>query len=146
MTSRLRLKTRALTPIVILLNVCGNFFLSMGLKHDAAALGASPLDYIRVLLNPWVTGGVCLLILWLFSRMTLLSWADLSYVLPVTAVGYVLTAIVGWGFLGEHISAGRWAGTLLIVAGTALVGSTAVRTTGAPQARREEPAPVEELR
>lgn len=143
MTSRLRLKTRALTPIVILLNVFGNFFLSMGLKHDTSALGASPLDYLRVLLNPWVTGGVCLLILWLFSRMTLLSWADLSYVLPVTAVGYVLTAIVGWAFLGEHISAGRWAGTLLIVAGTALVGSTAVRTT---EPHREESATVEELR
>lgn len=75
MTSRLRLKTRVLTPIVILLNVFGNFLLSMGLKHDSASLGGSPLDYIRVLLNPWVTGGVCLLILWLFSRMALLSWA-----------------------------------------------------------------------
>ncbi len=29
--------------------------------------------------------------------MALLSWADLSYVLPVTSIGYVLVALVGQG-------------------------------------------------
>jgi uncharacterized membrane protein len=127
-TAHLRLKTRILTAIVIAANVLGNFFMSWGLKNRGALLGESALEYLRVFLNPWVSAGVCLLILWLLSRMTLLSWADLSYVLPVTSIGYVLTAVVGWLFLGEHISAGRWAGTLLIMAGTALVGSTSVRT------------------
>ena len=79
--------------------------------------------------NPWVALGILLLICWLLSRMTLLSWADLSFVLPVTSLGYVLTAGMGQFFLGEHISWQRWMGTLLIVAGTALVGSTAPRTT-----------------
>ena len=27
--------------------------------------------------------------------MTLMSWADLSYILPITAIGYVLSAIAG---------------------------------------------------
>ena len=45
-----------------------------------------------------------LLILWLLSRMTLLSWADLSYVLPVTSIGYVLVALAGELFLHEAIS------------------------------------------
>jgi drug/metabolite transporter (DMT)-like permease len=70
--------------------------------------------------------------------MALLSWADLSFVLPVTSIGYVLTAIVGWTLLGEHIGPGRWAGTLLIMGGTALVGSTEVRTTE----RKGEPVSV----
>jgi hypothetical protein len=56
------------------------------------------------------------------SRMTLLSWADLSYVLPVTSVGYVLVAFVGRWLLDERITSKRWAGILLIVAGVALVG------------------------
>jgi uncharacterized membrane protein len=129
-TPDLRLKTRILTAVVIVANVLGNFFMSWGVRHRGAALGASALEYLLVFLNPWVAGGVCLLILWLLARMTLLSWADLSYVLPVTSIGYVLTAIMGWAFLGEHISAARWAGTLFIVAGTALVGLTAVRTVG----------------
>jgi drug/metabolite transporter (DMT)-like permease len=54
--------------------------------------------------------------------MALLSWADLSYVLPVTALGYVANALLGRYFLSEQISPQRWAGTLLIVAGTTLVG------------------------
>jgi uncharacterized membrane protein len=130
-SQHLRLKTRVLTAIVVLANVFGNFLMSWGLKHRASALGASLLEYLGVLFNPWVAAGVALLIVWLLARMTLLSWADLSYVLPVTSIGYVLNAVMGRVFLDEHISPGRWAGTLLIMAGTALVGSTAVRTSPA---------------
>ena len=58
-----------------------------------------------------------LLIVWMLSHMTLLSWADLSYVLPVTSVGYVLAAVAGRLFLAEQITMARWAGIALIVAG-----------------------------
>ena len=60
--------------------------------------------------------------------MTLMSWADLSYILPVTAVGYVLSAIAARVFLAEQISVLRWSGTLLIVAGIVLVGRTQAET------------------
>jgi drug/metabolite transporter (DMT)-like permease len=43
-------------------------------------------------------------------------------VLPVTSFGYVASALLGRFFLNEHITPHRWAGTLLIVAGTILVG------------------------
>jgi len=62
------------------------------MKHQNAELGLSPWTYIRLIFSPWVMLGTMLLILWLLSRMTLLGmvgWADLSYVLPVTAIGYV---------------------------------------------------------
>ena len=131
---RLRLKTRLLTVIVILSNVLGNFFLSLGLKHGGLSL--SPLGYVEALFRPWVAVGVSLLILWLLSRMTLLSWADLSWVLPVTAVGYVLNAVMGKVFLLEQISWQRWAGTLLIFAGVALVSATPLRTTAEKLAER----------
>lgn len=134
MNDRFHLKTRILTIIVILANVLGNLAMSWGLKRRGTVLGDSALEYISVIFQPWVAIGIGLLILWMLSRMALLSWADLSYVLPVTAIGYVLNAVLGHVFLGEHISGPRWAGTLLIVAGIALVGSTAVRTTGPPPA------------
>jgi uncharacterized membrane protein len=67
--------------------------------------------------------------------MTLLSWADLSYVLPVTSIGYVLNSIIGKYFFDEKISPARWVGTLLIVAGIVLVGTTCPRTT--PERARE---------
>jgi uncharacterized membrane protein len=122
MNSRLRWKTRAFAVIVILSNVFGNLLLTWGLRHGAGELTASPLTFVRAIFNPWVSAGICLLILWLLSKMFLLSWADLSYVLPVTAFGYVLNALLGWLFLGEHVSPVRWGATLLIVAGIILVG------------------------
>ena len=122
--SRLHLKTRLLSVIVILSNVLGNFFLSRGMRG-----GEPPGFFLAVLVNPWVMLGISLLILWMLSRMTLLSWADLTYVLPVTAMGYVLTALMGKVFLGEQVSVGRWAGIALIVAGVSLVGGTPIRTT-----------------
>jgi len=65
---------------------------------------------------------ICLLILWMLSKMFFLSWADLSFVLPVTAFGYVLTTVFSHLFLGEHITTARWAGTFLIATGSVLVG------------------------
>lgn len=108
-------KTRLFTVIVILTNVLGNFALSWGLKRHS-------------LFSPYVLLGVALLIGWLLSRMALLSWADLSYVLPVTSVGYVITVFIGQYFFDERITLARWLGSCLIVGGTVLVGRTYPRT------------------
>lgn len=121
MNSRLRWKTRTFAAIVILTNVLGNLFLKWGMDHTGE-ITTSPLSFLRAIFTPWVTLGICLLILWLLSKMLLLSWADLTYVLPVTAFGYVINAAVGRIFLGENVSPARWVGTLLIMAGVILVG------------------------
>ncbi|MCC6345300.1 MAG: hypothetical protein IT166_24075 [Bryobacterales bacterium] len=114
-------KTAAVTAVVVVSNVAGNLFLSFGMKSPAG------------ILSPWIAAGVLLLVLWTLTRMALLSWADLSFVLPVTAIGYPLSAIAGKLFLAEQITPQRWAGTVLIVAGTVLVGLTM------PAARKERP-------
>jgi uncharacterized membrane protein len=126
---RVNLKTRVLTTFVVLTNVLGNFSMSWGMKHQAVDLGISPLAYIRLIFSPWVLLGTTLLILWLLSRMTLLGWADLSYVLPVTSIGYVITAFLGRYFFNEQISWQRWLGTGLIMIGISLVGFTSANTT-----------------
>jgi uncharacterized membrane protein len=117
-------KARLLTVIVILTNVAGNLLLSMGMK-SASGLA-------QAILSPLVFTGVALLILWTITRVTLLSWADLSYVLPVTAIGYVLSAATGAFILHEYVSPTRWMATLLIVAGTMLAGTTPHKTTAEP--------------
>jgi len=114
-------KTPLFAAIVILSNSLGNFFIARGMKHLDVPDGAY-LRIIRAIFTPWVALGICLLILWLLSRMAFLSWADLTYVMPVTSLGYVANALMGHFFLGEHITPARWAGTLLIVSGTVLVG------------------------
>ena len=125
--ARLRIKTWICAILVVCSNVFGNFFLKLGMPAELP----TPLAYITVLFRPTVALGVGLLILWMLSRMALLSWADLSYVLPVTSVGYVLVAIVGRLLLNEQITSRRSAGILLIMTGVALVGG------GAPQTARE---------
>jgi uncharacterized membrane protein len=131
---RVDFKTKVLTVFVVSTNVLGNFSMSWGMKHQSTDLGLSPLAYIRLIFTPWVLLGTTLLILWLLSRMTLLGWADLSYVLPVTSIGYVLSAVLGKVFFGELVTWQRWLGTGFIVIGIICVGLTAANTT------RQEPA------
>ena len=99
------------------------------MKHSSETVGLNPLGYIRVMLNPAVALGILLLISWLLMRMTLLSWADLSFVLPLTSLGYILAAVLGYAVLHEAITPGHWLGTILIFAGTILVGTTEGKTT-----------------
>src|ERR1700733_10731139 len=131
---RVDLKTRLLTIFVVCTNVLGNFAMSWGMKHQAVDLGLSPLAYIRLIFTPWVLLGTSLLILWLLARMTLLGWADLSYVLPMTSIAYVFSAVLGKVFFGEQVTWQRWLGTAFIVIGIVFVGLTAANTT------KQEPA------
>lgn len=115
----MRLKILALSALVVLLNTAGNFYLGLGMKRAPAGLGP-----VLSLLQPWVLLGIALLVVWTLLRMKLLEWADLSFVLPVTAVGYVLNAAAGAVLLQEHVSPLRWTGTALILAGAILTGLT----------------------
>ena len=130
--TRLRVKTWICVVVVVFSNAFGDFFMKRGLP-DSARL-TTPLDYIAMLFQPWVALGVVLLVLWQLSRMALLSWADLSYVLPVTSVGYVVVALIGKFLLNESITLQRWAGIVLIMAGVALV------SVGSPSTASRHPS------
>ena len=76
---------------------------------------------IFAVLNPWVAIGILLLLAFFASYTTALSWADLTYVLPATSLGYVLLALIAKFALHEHISLLRWLGIALISAGVGFV-------------------------
>lgn len=122
-------KTRLLTAVVIVTNVVGNILLSRGMHHMPDVVGFSPLPYIQAIANPFVAAGVLILIVWMICELALLSMADLSFVLPVTATAYVLIAILAHFFLHERVSLTRWIGIGLVTAGVMLVGETPSRTT-----------------
>jgi drug/metabolite transporter (DMT)-like permease len=107
----------------------GNLSLAWGTKHLSGALSMNVLSYGRALLDPFVALAIAMLILALLVRMALLSLADLSFVLPMTAVGYVISTLLGKVFLHEQVSPERWLGVALIFAGVAIVGSTSEKTT-----------------
>jgi drug/metabolite transporter (DMT)-like permease len=130
------LRTRELTLIVIVTQVIGNVALSRGMHSMGAVVTFSPLPYLRALLNPWVAAGVVILAFWMLCNLTLLSRADLSYVLPVTSISYVLIAIVGHFVLHEHVHVLRWIGIVVVTMGVMVVGKTPTRTT--PDVLEEE--------
>ena len=55
--------------------------------------------------------------------MSALSWADLTYVLPATSLGYVLVALIAHFGFHEEISPTRWLGIALIAAGVGFVAA-----------------------
>jgi len=114
---------------VTLVKPFSNVFLAWGMRQFPEALKVNPELYLRAMIEPLVAIGIAMQILWLLSRMSLLSVADLSFVQPVTSVGYVISTLLGWLVLHEPVSAGRWAGAVLISLGAALVVSTPEKTT-----------------
>ena len=122
-------RTYLLVLLFIGLRGCGNLLLAWGTKHLPAALGAHPTAYLQSMLDPAVAAGIAMLIFSVFTRMALLSIADLSFVLPVTAVGYVLATALGKVFLHEEVTPIRWLAAFFIFAGVAVVGSTPQNTT-----------------
>lgn len=125
-------KTQLLVLIVVVSNVIGNVSLSHGMHQVGRIVSASPLDYVKAFANPWTVIGICILTIWMLSDLALLSRADLSFVLPVTASAYVLVALFGKFLLHDHISWERWMGILLITGGVILAEETPSRTTKAP--------------
>lgn len=126
---QLVLKTVVVSIVVIATNVIGNYALTVGMRQIGVVETWSPVPYIEAFAHPWVAIGVAFMLAWLISRLILLSWADLSYVLPVTAFSYALSALAGAVYLHEKVTKRQWAGVVLITAGVALVAITFPETT-----------------
>jgi drug/metabolite transporter (DMT)-like permease len=114
--------------LTVLLRPFGNLSLAFGMKHFPQVLALDPLPYLRAFANPYVTGGIFMLVLSLLTRMALMSLVDLSVILPLTAIGYILSVMLGSVVLGEHVGLQQWMGTVLVFLGVALVSSTRLRT------------------
>jgi drug/metabolite transporter (DMT)-like permease len=115
-----------LTPqqwmILGLVAVCaplGDTCLSRGMTHLPAITLAHPATLIAAVFTPWIALGIALLIGFFASYLTALSWADLTFVLPATAFGNVIVALLSKFWLHEQISTQRWAGIVLITLGPA---------------------------
>jgi uncharacterized membrane protein len=115
---------------VVAANSAGNFALRVGMRQVGRTVSLSPVPYLTAFLNGWVLAGVCLLIGWLILQLSLLSRADLGYVLPVTAMANTVAALLGAFVLYEPVSPAGWAGIALIAIGACLVGQTESRTDG----------------
>lgn len=117
---------------VVIFGSTGDAFLSRGMRQ-VGAIDVHHLSRVFAAVgNPWIVVGICCLLVFMASYMTALSFADLTYVLPATAISYVNMAAIAHFWLGEHISLVRWTGILLIVIGVGVVAGGPPRTEDQP--------------
>lgn len=112
----------------------GDAMLSEGMKQTGGISLHQLPTLIAALLNPWVVIGIVLLIGFFAAYTNALSWADLTYVLPASSLGYVLLALIAKFVLHEHVSVSRWLGIGLISSGVGFV-ATGPAATSRPQER-----------
>ncbi len=120
---------RWLVLVAVMLGAAlGDALLGTGMKQ----IGPVDLHHLSTLFfalkNPWIIAGILCLLGFMASYMTALSWADLTFVLPATAFGNVVIALLSKFWLHEHISPSRWAGIALIVLGVGFVANGPSRT------------------
>lgn len=121
--------------LVALCAPLGDTCLSRGMTSLPPITLAHPLSLISAVFTPWIGAGIALLIGFFASYLTALSWADLTYVLPATAFGNVIVALLSKFWLHEAISWQRWSGIVLITVGVGFVAHGPSLT--------ERPAPTE---
>jgi drug/metabolite transporter (DMT)-like permease len=92
----------------------------MGEVHDFRP--QSILEFVlRGLRQPWMWVGVSMMALGFFSLLAILSFRDVSFVVPVSALSYAAGAFGAKGFLGERISRSRWMGIAVVCVGVTIV-------------------------
>ena len=110
--------------MVLLATICvsaGETILSVGMKQVEAAGRAGTGFLLEAATNRNVIGGTLLMMLYFGLYAKALGLADISYVLPITALSYLFVALLARFFLHEGVTPTRWAGTLLIFVGVVVV-------------------------
>src|SRR5713101_6551921 len=130
--NRLRVKTLFMICVMVLCATIGDLMLKRGMTQ-IGAVELTPAGILHAFLQTITNGTIWLAILFLLgfmvSNMTVLSWADYSYVMPASAFGYAVVTFMGMTILGEKVTGRRWLGVVLICIGVVLVGRTNPRTT-----------------
>ncbi len=111
--------------IVVIAGTGGELCVTRAMKRVGEVKDFSPRNLLRVVLRAfrvgWMWLGLSLMTTAFLALLALLSWENVSFVVPATALSYAVGALGAKFLLGERISAKRWAGVLLVCLGVALV-------------------------
>ena len=134
---KLRLKTLVMVFAMMVCATTGDSLLKRGMTQ----IGPVTLNHAGLFQAFWsamtsatIWLAILFLIGFMLSNMTVLSWADYSYVMPASAIGYAAVTFVGMALLGETVSLRRWIGVALICVGVFLVGQTKPSTAAVAEA------------
>jgi drug/metabolite transporter (DMT)-like permease len=130
----LHLKTFLMILVMVIAGPLGNALLSKGMKHAGKLVIWPPSDALHTAFRIFGTGtiwlGVASLLTFFLANLLVLTWADYSFVLPASSMGYGVVALLGYFMLGEPVSPLRWLGIAIICLGVFVVGQTSPRSQG----------------
>lgn len=134
---KLRMKTLMMVFAMVFYGTVGDLLL----KHGMTRIGAVQFTQVgltqafhMIVSSGTIWVAIIFLIGFMLTNMTVLSWADYSYVMPASAFGYAVVTFAGMAVLGETVTLRRWFGVALICSGVILVGQTRPRTTAVMEA------------
>lgn len=118
-------KTIVVMMIAITAGTIGDILLARGMKElgDLSAMNLKGILSVAVqaVTTPKLVIGTCMLAIFFFLWLAVLSWEDLSVALPMQALNYILVAFLSQYILGEAVTPLRWAGTILVAIGVVLI-------------------------
>jgi drug/metabolite transporter (DMT)-like permease len=114
-----------LFALIVLAGTGGELCVSRAMKIVGEAPSFRPADIAKVMIRaarvPWMWLGIGMMAVAFFALLGALSIYNVSFVVPVTALSYVVGAFGGMTFLREHVSSDRWLGIVLVAIGVTLV-------------------------
>ena len=129
----LRNRTRLLVIAMVLFTSFGNILLSMGMSKIGQVSIDSPESLLSAFVHTVTSGmvwlGIFSLLLYFVSYLLVLTWADHSFVMPASAVGYPIVTFLGYAILHEPVTFAGWMGVAMICLGVMLVERPPLRTT-----------------
>ena len=129
---RIRIKTLFMVLLMVVCANTGDLMLKRGMSRIGEvqpSLAGLTRAFPLTVSNGSIWIGILFLSGFMLSYMTVLSWADYSYVMPAGAFGYAVLTLLAVVFLHEAVSPRRWLGVFCICVGVLLVGQTKPRTT-----------------
>ena len=132
----LRYKTYAMIGLLICFGPSGDLLMSKGMRSIGTPASLAPFMLVHyvflVLTSPLVWFGTFCMVGFFVCYISVLSWADYSFVQPATALTYGIVALLGKYVLGEKITFLHWMGILVVCAGVAIIGYTSPATAEPP--------------
>jgi uncharacterized membrane protein len=115
----------ALLFLIVVSGTAGELCVSRAMKSVGEVHDFRPRSILRFVLQSlrlrWMWLGIALMGLGFFSLLAILSFQEVSFVVPVSALSYAAGAFGAKAFLGERINRNRWVGIAVVCIGVTIV-------------------------
>jgi drug/metabolite transporter (DMT)-like permease len=114
-----------LVLICVLAGAAGQIFWKEGMSGMGRISGMGDLLQVKtvwdIFTNKFIVLGIILYAISVFLWLGAMSTLDVSFMYPLLSLGYVITAIFAFVFIGENVTLLRWAGIVVIIAGCFMI-------------------------